>query len=142
MPVVRIRDVALSPLAVAKPLAIRDVALSPPAVAKTLVRLSACVKKRCRVGLLDRIFGKHCGKKHNCSGGCAEPACGCEAADPGCGCEAACGCEAGKAPAAAPEAAEPKEAAEQKDEVGPAPVVDPSAFLPTQRRFIQTNLVR
>jgi hypothetical protein len=26
--------------------------------------------------------------------------------------------------------------------VGPAPVVDPSAFLPTQRRFIQTNLVR
>jgi hypothetical protein len=26
--------------------------------------------------------------------------------------------------------------------VGPAPVVDPSAFLPTQRRFVQTSLVR
>jgi hypothetical protein len=100
------------------------------------------VKKRCRVSLLDRIFGKHCGKKKQC--GCAEPACGCEAADPGCGCEPACGCEGGKAQEAAPEAAEPKEAEvkEEKDEVGPAPVVDPSAFLPTQRRFIQTNLVR
>ena len=42
------------------------------------------------------------------------------------------------APEAEPKAAEP----EQKDEVGEAPVVDPSAFLPTQRRFIQTNLVR
>ena len=100
----------------------------------------ACGKKRCHVGLLDRIFGKRCCKKQDCCGGCAEPACGCEAADPGCGCEAACGAEATKAEEAAPEAA-PTEA-EQKDEVGPAPVVDPSAFLPTQRRFIQTNLVR
>jgi hypothetical protein len=97
------------------------------------------VKKRCRVSLLDRIFGCRSCKKQSCS----EPACGCEAADPGCGCEAAdpgCGCEAG-GKAAAPAAAEPTEA-EEKDEVGPAPVIDPTAFLPTQRRFIQTNLVR
>jgi len=91
-------------------------------------------KKRCRGGLLDRIFGKRC-KKSCCEQSCCEPACGCE--DPGCGCEAACGCEAG---AAAP-VDQPKEA-EPEDEVGPAPVVDPSAFLPTQRRFIQTTLVR
>jgi hypothetical protein len=37
-----------------------------------------------------------------------------------------------------PKAVAPNEAAP----VPPAPVVDPSAFLPTKRHFIQTNLVR
>ncbi len=91
-------------------------------------------KKRCRVSLLDRIFGRRCKKSSSC-----EASCGLE--DP---CEASCGCEAGcgfemTAPAAADE---PTEADDDGDEVGPAPVVDPSAFLPTKRRFIQTNLVR
>jgi hypothetical protein len=94
------------------------------------------VKKRCRVSLLDRIFARRACRKACCDSGCAEPTCGCEAAcDPGCGCEPSCGYSADAAPMA-----EPTEAHE--DEVGPAPVVDPSAFLPTQRRFIQTSLVR
>ncbi len=94
-----------------------------------------CCKKRCRVGLLDRIFGKRCCKKSCCevTCGCEDPGCGCE--DPGCGCEPVCGAEKGA------RANAPKEV-EQKDEVGPAPVVDPSAFLPAQRRFIQTTFVR
>jgi hypothetical protein len=40
---------------------------------------------------------------------------------------------------------EPKEAAPEEETetaVGPAPVVDPSAFLPTKRRIVQTNLIR
>ncbi len=101
-------------------------------------------KKRFRVSLLDRIFGRRCKKSSCCEASCGlespcEASCGCE--DP---CEASCGCESGygyesTAPAAADE---PTEADDSDDEVGPAPVVDPSAFLPTQRRFIQTNLVR
>jgi hypothetical protein len=94
------------------------------------------VKKRCRTSLLDRIFGKHCARKNCCDNGCADPCCG---AEPSCGCDPVCGCEAAAPSTEAKEAA-PTEA--EQDEVGPAPVVDPSAFLPTQRRFIQTNLVR
>jgi hypothetical protein len=94
------------------------------------------VKKRCRTSLLDRIFGKHCARKSCCDNGCADPGCG---AEPSCGCDPVCGCEAAAPSTEAKEAA-PTEA--EEDEVGPAPVVDPSAFLPTQRRFIQTNLVR
>ncbi len=90
-------------------------------------------KKRCRVSLLDRIFGKRCNKY-----GCAEPSCGCDnGCEPSCGYEPGCGVEA--APAPAPAA--PKKAA-AKQATPPAPVVDPSAFLPTKHRFIQTSLVR
>jgi len=40
---------------------------------------------------------------------------------------------------------EPKEAAPEEETetaVGPALIVDPSAFLPTKRRIVQTNLIR
>jgi hypothetical protein len=74
-----------------------------------------------RGSLLDRIFscracqkGKACGKGEDCG----------------------CGMDFAPAPEA-PEAGAPEAAP-----TPPAPVVDPSAFLPTKRRFIQTTLVR
>jgi hypothetical protein len=83
-----------------------------------------CKPKRCRVSLLDRIFNRRC-KVACCANGCA---------DPGCGCEPSCGFEPTRMNGNGP--------TEAHDEVGPAPVVDPSAFQPNKRRFIQTNFVR
>ncbi len=89
-----------------------------------------CSSKGCgrkKLNLLDRIFG--CKR---CKTSCCEPACGC---DPGCGCEPDCGVPM--------KGFSPKEAdVDEAAPVPPAPVVDPSAFLPTKRHFIQTNLVR
>lgn len=91
-----------------------------------------CAPKRPGLALLKRIFG---GRKKSV---CCEPTCG--VADP---CrEPTCGFEMSEPAEAPTEAAEPKAEDGQEDEVGPAPVVDPTAFLPTERRFIQTNLVR
>ncbi len=79
-------------------------------------------KKSCRRGcLLDRIFV--C-RKSCCNSGCSS----CEAK---CGAEVGCGCGA------------PAAALESDGDMPPAPVVDPSAFLPSQRRVIHAStLVR
>ena len=58
---------------------------------------------------------------------------GCAAAAPSCGCNAAaptCGCNAGT-----PAEVKGADAAP----IPPAPVVDPSAFLPTQRRVVHAS---
>jgi hypothetical protein len=88
-------------------------------------------------GLLDRIFGSRCCKSKcgsKCDGGCHAKS-GCEAAAAKCGCEAAaaCGCDGGKASATSVESPMP-----------PAPVVDPSAFIPSPRNVVHatSNLVR
>ncbi len=98
-------------------------------------------RKRCRVSLLDRIFSHRCSKKT----GCCEPSCGCDTGcEPTCGCEPSCGCDNGcgdVAPIAPAPAKAPKKAAKKVTATPPAPVVDPSAFLPTKRHFIQANLV-
>jgi len=90
----------------------------------------------CRKGLLDRLFSckSCCSKPSCCDKGCANK--GCAAPAPTCAAPApTCGCEGGKAPVKAEGDATPNP---------PAPVVDPSAFLPTQRRVVHasTSLVR
>jgi hypothetical protein len=88
--------------------------------------------------LLDRLFAcKSCGCGNGCGKGCgcaaAAPSCAapsCAAAAPACGCDAAAkGAHAGH-PDMVP--------------MPPAPVVDPSAYIPTQRRVVHasTSLVR
>ncbi|MFW6170620.1 MAG: hypothetical protein ACODAD_09030 [Planctomycetota bacterium] len=92
-------------------------------------------RKRPGLSLLKRIFGSR--KKVVCRDAC-EPTCGHE---PSCGFETAPPSE----PTEAKEGdgdEDGDEEGDEEDEVGPAPVVDPTAFLPTKRRFIQTNLVR
>lgn len=93
-----------------------------------------CAPKRPFLSLLGRIFGGW--PKRDC----CEPVCGVE--QPTCGCEPSCGFEMAPPAEAAPTEAEEGEAEKAEEGVGPAPVVDPTAFLPTERRFIQTNLVR
>ena len=86
--------------------------------------------------------GRGCGCNNGCGNGCAKAAPGCAApscAAPACAAPAptcaapapACGCDApvGKVPAAAGDVAP----------MPPAPVVDPSAFIPTQRRVVQAS---
>ena len=83
-----------------------------------------CCKKRCRVGLLDSIFGCHSCKRSCCS------SCGCDAA-PSCGCGAANPAKGSSNGDVAP--------------MPPAPVVDPSAFVPSQQQNVvhaSSNLVR
>lgn len=93
-----------------------------------------CPPKRPGLALVRRIFG---GRKSSC----CEPVCGYE--EPVCGYEPGCGFEMAPPAGGAPTEAEQGDNGEAEgDEVGPAPVVDPTAFLPTKRRFIQTNLVR
>ncbi len=86
---------------------------------------SAC-DSGCRRGLLDRIFG--CGHDRGCDG---------KANGHG-----TCGCDGGKVMKSAPAAASDEGAVEEP--MPPAPVVDPSAFLPTRRNVVpaSTNLVR
>src|SRR5205085_10792035 len=102
-----------------------------------------CKQKCCKPCLLDRLFSCHrcckpkCG--NGCHTGCGAPACGapacaapapaCAAPAPACGAEPACGIGGKAAPTAA------------GDDVPmpPAPVVDPSAFIPTQRRVVQAS---
>lgn len=84
-----------------------------------------CCKPKCCRSLLDRIFvcNKRCCKKSCCDTGC-----GCAAAAPGCGCEA--GGHAAPAPALDGGDMPP---------MPPAPVVDPSAFVPSQRRVVHAS---
>ncbi len=87
---------------------------------------NGCRKARCcRPCLLERIFS--CNR---CNKGCGDKGCGAKA---GCGAEPTCGC-------GAPAAAEGGEMAPMP----PAPVVDPSAYVPAQRRVVHasTTLVR
>ncbi|MCA9153134.1 MAG: hypothetical protein KDA38_00040 [Planctomycetales bacterium] len=105
-------------------------------------------------GCCDPGCGPSCGCDNGCAtnccagkSGCCEPACGCDngcaangCCDNGCtgnGCAPACGCEHGAAPA-------PAVGGDDMAPMPPAPVVDPSAYLSSQRRVIQasTNLVR
>ncbi|MGM0490685.1 MAG: hypothetical protein ACQESR_28495, partial [Planctomycetota bacterium] len=90
-----------------------------------------CAPKRKRPGLalLKRIFG---GRK---KAACCEPVCGVEPCrEPTCGYDPSCGFEMSEPAEAEPtEAKEPKAEDGEDDEVGPAPVVDPTAFLPTER---------
>jgi hypothetical protein len=78
---------------------------------------------------LDRIFVCHkrcCKSKCGCDNGCNN---GCTA---GCGCAAAapsCGYDAAPAPAANGD----------MPPMPPAPVVDPSAFVPSQRRVVHAS---
>lgn len=74
-----------------------------------------CCKKKCC--LLDRIFA--CNKR------CCKPKCGCEAAP-------SCGCEAGGKVVPAVEGTD-------APPMPPAPVVDPSAFVPSQRRVVHAS---
>ena len=88
--------------------------------------------------LLDRLFSCHKCCNTGCGKGCAAPSCAapscaapsCAAPAPSCGCDAA-----GKGAAAGDGNMVP---------MPPAPVVDPSAYIPTQRRVVQasTSLVR
>ena len=80
-------------------------------------------KKSCsRRGLLDRIFS--CNR---CNKGCADKGCDTKAASCGCGAKAAgCGCGAGGE----------KSKGEDMAPVPPAPVVDPTAFIQSQRRVV------
>jgi hypothetical protein len=72
--------------------------------------------------LLDRIFSCH---KRCCNSGC-NSGCGCAAAAPG------CGCDGGAAPAPAMDGGD-------APPMPPAPVVDPSAFVPSQRRVVHAS---
>lgn len=79
-------------------------------------------RERCRPCLLERIFSCHrCGCHDKCA---AKAGCGCEA-------KAACGCDA---PAPAGDMAP----------MPPAPIVDPSAYIPAQRHVVHasTTLIR
>ena len=97
-----------------------------------------CCKTRCcrRPSLLGRLFCCDSGCEKNCcekkcghDHGCCEKKC---AADPGCTAAPTCGCGAGQ-PAKAGGKPNP-----------PAPIVDPSAFVPGQRRVVQvsTSVIR
>ncbi len=81
-----------------------------------------CCKQKCCGSILDRLFACH--KR------CCKPSC-----NSGCGCGAApsCGCDGGSAAPAAP--------AMDGDAppMPPAPVVDPSAFVPAQRRVVHAS---
>jgi len=77
-------------------------------------------KDRCRPCLLDRLFSCNSSCKPKCASGCSK---GCAAA-PTCGSNSAA----------------PAEAKQGNDSIAPpAPVVDPSAFLPTQRRVVHAS---
>jgi hypothetical protein len=92
--------------------------------------------------LLDRLFSGH---------GCGCNKCGCNSCSKGCGCAAAApSCAAPSCAAATPACGcdAPAKGAAVGDggavPMPPAPVVDPSAFIPTQRRVVHasTSLVR
>jgi hypothetical protein len=74
-------------------------------------------KRRCRPCLLERIFSCHRG----CNNGCGSK-CG------GCGAEPACGVTVMESNEMPP--------------MPPAPVVDPSAYVPVQRRVVHASMVR
>ena len=110
--------------------------------------------------LLDRILG--IGNSGCCESSCgceAEPECGCEA-EPDCGCDTgctkrsrrtllddllgslrkSCGCDTADCCDAGGDAG-----AEEAAPMPPAPIVDPSAFVPQKRRVVQastTTIVR
>jgi hypothetical protein len=91
-----------------------------------------CCKSKCNRGcLLDRIFAcnKRCCKPKCCDNGCHGGCNGCAAAAPGCGYEGGHG-----APAPAMDGDAPP--------MPPAPVVDPSAFVPSQRRVVHASTLR
>src|SRR5438552_847681 len=107
--------------------------------------------------LLDRMLGySGCGCDTSCcSSSCCRSHCG--RCGNGCGCNKGCGCGAAAPSCAAPSCAAPAPAcgcdgmgkgasAGSGDVVPmpPAPVVDPSAYIPTQRRVVHasTSLVR
>lgn len=85
-----------------------------------------CCKSRCGGCLLDRIFAcnKRCCKPKCCHNACDT----CAAAAPSCGCEGG----HGVAPAPAVEGGD-------APPMPPAPVVDPSAFVPSQRRVVHAS---
>ncbi len=87
----------------------------------------AC-KPRCRPCLLDRLFAR----RSCCAPSCCTVSCGCDA---GCGCSV--GIDKGGAPAPAFDDSE-------MAPMPPAPVVDPSAYVPAKRRVVHasTTLVR
>ena len=88
----------------------------------------SCCKSRCRTSLLDRLMScNSCNSCKKCDSGCHK---GCAA--PSCGAPApTCGCNGGAAQA------EVKTGTDIP--APPAPVVDPSAFVPTQRRVVQAS---
>jgi hypothetical protein len=89
---------------------------------------------------LDRIFACRRACKPACEKSCCEkaPACG---ADPGCG---AAGDKGGAGTQKGGAGTQKAGEAGKKTQVPPAPVVDPSAFLQSQRHVVQasTTLVR
>ena len=95
-------------------------------------------KKRCRPCLLERIFG--C-RKSCCDSGCNA----CDSCTVSCGCDAGCdaGCTMGGAGGGKGAPAPAMEGSEMAP-MPPAPVVDPSAYLPAKRRVVHasTTLVR
>ena len=90
---------------------------------------TGCCKKSC---WLHRIFSCHKRCHNGCNTGCDT---GCGAAAPSCGCD-------GGVMSGGKEL--PPQAGGDLAPMPPAPVVDPSAFLPTQRRVVHasTSLVR
>ena len=86
---------------------------------------SACGNRCCGLGLLDRIFSCH--RRSCCDSGCGA------VADSGCG----CGGGHISAPGGMQDSGD-------MAPMPPAPVVDPSAFLPSQRRVVHasTNMLR
>ena len=91
---------------------------------------SSCCETKCCKSRCHRGCGKGC--NDGCNNGCAKAAPNCAAPAPTCAAPApACGCDgpAGKAAVGGGEVAP----------MPPAPVVDPSAFIPTQRRVVQAS---
>lgn len=108
-----------------------------------LFACNKCCRGGCAFGGCNRGCG--CGKGHCGKGHCGK-GCGCGVAAHGCG-AAAPTCAAPMAPACGCDAIAPVKAAPAGHDyfpMPPAPVVDPSAFIPTQRRVVHasTSLVR
>ena len=101
---------------------------------------SACAPA-CRPTLRDRLSRLFPCHRNRCgTSGCCEPACGAPSCtDPGC-CTSCTGCANGGVPTSTKEA--PEGEAESNDDVPPAPVVDPSAFLPTARIIQASHTTR
>ncbi|GIW90205.1 MAG: hypothetical protein KatS3mg109_0637 [Pirellulaceae bacterium] len=94
-------------------------AAKPACGAEKACGVEAKCRQRCRPNLLERIFSCH-----RC--GCHDRGC---AGKNGCGCEAkaACGCDA------------PAKADGEMAPMPPAPIVDPSAYIPAQRHVVAAS---
>ncbi len=95
-------------------------AAKPACGAEKACGVESKCRDRCRPNLLERIFGCHRSGCHD-HGCAAKAAYGCEAKKAACGCEAPAKSEGEMAP------------------MPPAPIVDPSAYVPAQRHVVHAS---